>query len=321
MKRNLFLTAVLIALFSNAFNAQTTIDFESLTVPAEGYYNGSTDHSGNVNSTEVFTYSENGANFSISYTLGDGYDYWNGFAYSNQTDLTTANWDNYSAYASPAGGADGSSNYSIAYLFYNVGDTVMFTEPVNINKISITNSVWAYHYMNGTDGVGTGTYEAGDSLTLIIKGIIDENTYSEDSVIFYLADFTNANSLIVNNWTEVNLNSLGSVNGLKFELFSSDDWTPAYFCLDNIIYNSPASVSDILETCISVFPNPAKDIVNINNVPNANIIINDISGKTVYTKNNCSENEKINISNLNSGIYFIRIENNNEVFTKKLIVK
>ncbi|MCF6366268.1 MAG: DUF4465 domain-containing protein [Bacteroidales bacterium] len=321
MKKNLFLATVLIALFTNAFNAQTIVDFESLTVPAEGYYNGSTDHSGTVNSTESFSYSDNNATFNITYTLADGYDYWNGFAYSNQTDLTTTDWTNYSAYANPAGGYNNSNNYAFAYLFFNVGDTIIFSENVDINTIYITNSVWAYHYMKGTDGIGTGTYAAGDSLTLVIKGILADNTFTTDSVLFYMADFTNGNSIIIDNWTEVNLNNLGNVRGLKIDLYSSDSWTPAYVCIDNIVYNSPVNISSTKFKNVSVYPNPTKSSVNIDNVLNADISVIDITGKIIYTINNCRKSEKIDVSNLNTGVYFIRIENNNQSFIKKLIIE
>ncbi len=320
MKRNLFLTAVLIVLFFNTFNAQTTIDFESLTVPDEGFYDGSSDHSGTINSTETFTYELADANFYVTYTQGDGYGFWNAFAYSNQMDKVTQGWTNYSSYAdhTNGGGANGSSNYIFSYG----GDSIMFDETVSIQNAMFTNSTYAYLYM--TDGSGY-TYTTDDYFILKITGILNDNTET-GTIDFYLADFTNGNSYIIDDWTTVDLSSLGNVDGLKFSFASSDvgTWginTPLYYCLDDITYSSASSVKNNKFSKSFVYPNPAKDYVNIDKILNANIQINNISGKTVYTKNNCSENEKVNISNLNSGIYFIRIENNNEVFTKKLIVK
>ncbi|NPA45417.1 MAG: DUF4465 domain-containing protein [Chlorobi bacterium] len=328
MKRNLFLTAVLIALFSHAFNAQTVIDFESLTVPEEGYYNGSTDYSGS-GSAETFTYEDDIANFYITYTDDGDYQYWNSFAYSNQMDKTTTGYTNYSSYAdhSVGGGADGSSNYIFNYVSsYATGgsDSIMFDQTINVNSVEITNSTYAYLYMDGTDPYGY-EYTTDDYFILTITGIRNDNTVT-GSVDFYLADFTNGNAYIIDDWTTVDLSSLGNVDGLKFKFSSSDtgDYginTPTYYCLDNIKYSPATSVSNFESSNFAIYPNPAKSIVNINNVLNANISINDISGKTVLTKNNCLENERINISNLNSGIYFITIENNNKTTTKKLIVE
>ena len=320
MKRNLFLTAVLIALFSNAFNAQTIVDFESLTVPDVGYYDGSTDHSGTIGSSETFTYEEDDANFYVTYTQGDGWGYWNAFAYSNQMDKTTQGFTNYSSYANhtSGGGADGSSNYIFSYG----GDSIMFDNTVDIQNAKITNSTYAYLYM--TDGSGY-TYTTDDYFILTITGILNDNTVT-GAVDFYLADFTNGNSYIIDDWTNVDLSSLGNVDGLKFTFSSSDVGpyginTPLYYCLDNLQYSNIVSVENKTNNIVSIYPNPANSIVNISNVPNANIAINDISGKSVYTKSNCSENEKVNISDFKSGIYFVKIENNNQTFTKKLIVK
>ncbi len=319
MKRNLFLTAVLIALFSNAFNAQTVIDFESLTVPAEGYYNGSSDHSGTVNSTETFTYELADANFYVTFTQADGYSFWNAFAYSNQMDKTTQGWTNYSSYSdhSVGGGANGSANYIYSYG----GDSIMFDNTVDIHEVKLTNTTYDYLYM--TDGSGY-TYTTGDYFILTITGIKNDNTIT-GSIDFYLANFTNGNEYIIDDWTTVDLSSLGNVDGLKFSFSSSDvgGWginTPLYYCLDDLKYSNTSFVNNYINEDISIYPNPAKTTVNIGNVLSANISINDIAGKIVYTKNNCLDNERIDISNLKSGIYFIKIKNDNTTI-KKLIIK
>ncbi|NPA68181.1 MAG: DUF4465 domain-containing protein [Chlorobi bacterium] len=315
MKKNLLLTSVLIAIFSFALNAQTIVDFESLTVPSEGYYNGSTDYSGSGD-TETFYFSDNGANFYVRYTDTGTYDYWDAFAYSNQTDLTTADWTNYSAYANPAGGANNSSNYVIAFTYS--GDSVSFENTVRIDSVKITNSVWAYHYMNGSDGSGSGTYEDGDYFILTVTGIDENNEYT-GSVDFYLADFTDGNSYIIDNWTNVDLSSLGNVKGLKFSLSALDSNTPLYFCMDNITYSDAVSTENILSDNVEVYPNPVKTSLNITNVLKATVSISDISGKTFYTKNNCDKTEIINTENLSSGIYFVKIQKENTKTVKKFI--
>ena len=312
MKKKLLLTAVLIALFSNAINAQTIIDFESLTVPPEGYYNGYTDYSGS-GEIETFIYEIEDADFYVNYSSEYG-GYWTGLAYSNQTDLETADWNNYSAYATPAGGANESSIYVFAYSYFP--DSVMFDLPVSIQSVDITNSVWAYKYMTGEDGTGQ-EYITGDFFILSIIGINPDGSHNDSPVAFYLGQDDN----IVNNWTNIDLSSLGNVKGLIFSLTSSKDMTPSYYCMDDLTYTNVVSVENTVKQKISIFPNPATDYVNINNVSNSNIKINDITGKNVYTKNNCSENEIINISNFTSGMYFIIIENNKYIITKKLIIK
>jgi len=312
MKKNLFLTSVLIVIFSFAINAQTTVDFESLTVPAQGYYNGSTDYSGSGNQ-ETFNYSENGTNFYVNYTNTGTYDYWSGFAYSNQTDLNTADRTNYSAYANPIGGADGSLNYG--FVFSYLEDSLMFDNLVHIDSVKITNTVWAYKYMTGTDGSGIGIYENGDSLTLSITGIKEDDSHTENIINFDLG----RNTTIIDNWTNIHLTTLGNVKGLLFKLSSSDNYTPYYFCLDNLTYSDAVTINKISEKSVSVFPNPANDYVTVSNILNSDITISTISGKQIFLKQNCNVNENINISNFSKGTYFLTVRKENKVTTEKFI--
>lgn len=80
---------------------------------------------------------------------------------------------------------------------------------------------------------------------------------------------------------------------------------------------------------ISVYPNPAEDVVNITvkeltNI-NYNVTITDITGKTVFNNqlNSMLNNNaaSINISNFNKGMYFIYLTNEQGTSTQKLIVR
>ncbi len=74
----------------------------------------------------------------------------------------------------------------------------------------------------------------------------------------------------------------------------------------------------------NVYPNPAKDIININTTNNSNVdvMITDALGKEVYRKANFTSNA-VNVSNLNTGVYFVRVHNKDLNLTeiRKLIVK
>ncbi|KXN98844.1 hypothetical protein LS48_09845 [Aequorivita aquimaris] len=71
---------------------------------------------------------------------------------------------------------------------------------------------------------------------------------------------------------------------------------------------------------IAIYPNPASTVLNINNAKNANIQVFDILGKTIFSQENISVNERINISNLENGTYFIKISMDNAVTTKKFLI-
>lgn len=72
----------------------------------------------------------------------------------------------------------------------------------------------------------------------------------------------------------------------------------------------PLSVNDFEINDVSVWPNPAKDMLNVQgNFLNGNIQIFDLYGKVVSTEKNIVNNNEINISNLSKGVYFLKFEN------------
>lgn len=82
--------------------------------------------------------------------------------------------------------------------------------------------------------------------------------------------------------------------------------------LNNIVLNIETGINSNVASAISVFPNPANDVLNVANAENANITIVDMIGNVVATVDNASANQSINISNLANGTYFVRV--NGEVF-------
>jgi hypothetical protein len=85
--------------------------------------------------------------------------------------------------------------------------------------------------------------------------------------------------------------------------------------------------SEISETDISVFPNPATDYVHvfINTPENkyTSIVIYNYSGECLYKKELQSSDNEINIhiNEWASGVYFIRLNNDIEINTKSFIIK
>ncbi|MCB0700237.1 MAG: aryl-sulfate sulfotransferase [Chitinophagales bacterium] len=87
----------------------------------------------------------------------------------------------------------------------------------------------------------------------------------------------------------------------------------------------PASVNDTkLENHISVYPNPTSDILNIHVDIQADYSIKlyNINGQCLVSKQveNNSETIQLNISALNSGVYFLSISNGEEVKMEKVII-
>ncbi len=249
--------------------------------------------------------------------------YWTGFAYSRKIDNVTSGYTNqYSAIT--GSGYNGSENYAVG----NGIPGVKFNQATYVSSIQITNSTYAHNSMRDGDmfakKFGGDTGDDPDYFLLSIKGY-NAGTYT-DSVNFYLADFTdsdNANDYIVDTWQAVDLLSLGMVDSLSFSLTSTDvgNWgmnTPAYFCMDEITFSS-TGVSELANSNISIYPNPAQDFVVLKSDDNSEVIISDLSGKVVYRNVLNSSLERINISSFRTGVYIVTVKNNSSVYTQKLI--
>ncbi|WP_299890602.1 T9SS type A sorting domain-containing protein [uncultured Lacinutrix sp.] len=94
----------------------------------------------------------------------------------------------------------------------------------------------------------------------------------------------------------------------------------------NFIENN-LSISDFDINSFSLYPNPAKDIVTIklNSIVNGETSIDviDIQGKRIINKvlSNQTQELQLNVSNLEAGVYFVKLKNNDNETIKKLVVE
>ncbi len=72
-----------------------------------------------------------------------------------------------------------------------------------------------------------------------------------------------------------------------------------------------------------MFPNPVQSLLTIQlDKSNLSLSIVDMLGKTVLSRDNMSNKNTINLSQLNNGVYFVSVKENGVVLkTEKLIVK
>ena len=68
----------------------------------------------------------------------------------------------------------------------------------------------------------------------------------------------------------------------------------------------------------TVYPNPAKDIIHIQNAGKATVTLTNQSGKTILTKT-INGNGEINVSHLPAGLYYLKNGETGEV--QKIILK
>lgn len=312
--------------------AQTTITFDppTFTLSPNSYYqdNLGTD------------FSSNGVTFQYGWSSSFGGLWESGTAYTNVND-TVNSYPN--LYGNITGLAFSGANYATVQS----GAVISFSNNTTaVNGFYITNTTYAWKSIKNGDsfarkfGDTTGTH-SGDTTAqgcypdwykVIVRGYRG-GILLNDSLQYFLADYRapgTANDYVIKNWQYVNCISLGQVDSIKFEMKSSDNSfgfmnQPAFFSIDNFVIQSTVGVEELTSTSnISLFPNPTTQHVFLNFESNVqselNIHIFDIAGKEIQNttiKNLVGNNQhKINTTNLESGIYYIEITDNNS--SKKL---
>ena len=178
---------------------------------------------------------------------------------------------------------------------------------------------------NATGGPrGYYTYNEGNNVTLSYS-IHDQNTWTELGLIkdptyfqmpafgdYYEASLTGVGSQNSNVWYDVKVICTDSAGNTQQQIIS-----PAFKI------NEPLSIQDIAVTNFVVYPNPFTEHLNVK-LPqtvmgNYIIKVTDLSGRTVYTKNQSEKSFSWDGSFLSQGVYMLSIEYNGTAITKKLI--
>jgi ELWxxDGT repeat protein len=193
-----------------------------------------------------------------------------------------------------------------------------------------------------TDGTTIGTIKLGD-LTSSVDSFIGCTTCYQDNLLFLKETFntnkiyyvngnsTNTDSFLTTNITNSeNFGELGYYffsnlyklnNKLLFSASKQYSGTELYstefeFVLDSQDFDNTVNNSRVL-----IYPNPANSKVNIKVLDNSTILnvkIYDLLGKEIYFSKNNSE---LDLSNLNNGIYLIKVSTSNSSHNSKLVIK
>lgn len=127
-------------------------------------------------------------------------------------------------------------------------------------------------------------------------------------------------------WTQVTVTSTAPEGAtalrLNFRVYPQNNAGGGIFGIDNVMVyqEDPTSVKDNSIEGLSIYPNPATDMVNIvsNSLSNKDVVITDLLGKTVLKAN---VSQSVNVSALNAGVYMVQIKQDGKTATRKLIVK
>lgn len=231
------MTAVVAVLFASCQPQEeeknyVTIDFDEVTLPECGYIN-----------QEPYVKEGLSLRFGHSYTYYEewGSESWSGFAVSHMTDTETPGYTN--QYSVMAGAAASGENFVVftrdSYVQEN--NEIAFTDQSEHRFKSLALCNGSYPYLSMKEGdMFAKQFTEGDWFKLTITAY-DANALQTDSMEVYLADFRQGKNYLPDSWQTIDLTSLGAVNKLSFAFSSSDVgmWgmnTPAYVCIDNIIY-------------------------------------------------------------------------------------
>lgn len=186
--------------------------------------------------------------FGNSFSNAFGFDSWAGFAISRGSDTTTPGFFN--QYSAITGEGDRESNtYAIGF---NGADTVIRRSDDSrpFESIAVTNSTYAaLSMLNGDAFAKRFGGESGDDPDTFVLTIIGKNASGETigEIEFHLADYRaedNSLDYIVDEWTTIDLTSLGAATELHFEMASTDVGqfgmnTPGYFAIDDVQLAAP----------------------------------------------------------------------------------
>ncbi len=222
MKKFAFLFVAIMLLCTACEDKQVvcTADFEDVTLENGSFYKN--------------TFESGGILFSNSYNAE--YDSWEGFATSAKYDTETGDYTN--QFSVIAGKAASGKNFGVVYHGMETPHFVMKSGAVELQSMMVCNTTYTYMTIkNGSDF--SKKFAEGDWYKMEIAGYAGGVPCG--TVEVYLADFRDGKSFIMNEWTKVDLTSLGLCDKVSIIMSSTDmsDWgmnTPGYAAIDDVRY-------------------------------------------------------------------------------------
>ena len=120
--------------------------------------------------------------------------------------------------------------------------------------------------------------------------------------------------------------SYDEFQSLDVKLIATDAGELSFTKTINITINNTLSFDDTLRSNFKVIPNPfnekitiAFDSFNINDTYEISIF--DLSGKRIFSNYLTKNNYDLNLKEIRSGIYILKLKSNQKIVTKRIIKK
>ena len=192
-----------------------------------------------------------------------------------------------------------------------------------------TNYEWACDVFLDGSGVvtwTTGGDAGGDATVNLLEWFDVQVTADLDSDIGKL--YINGEVVSEWQWSLNNADGTAGVNQLMAVDFygtNTANGSGLYYIDDvQLIESTGVYTAEALTETVSIYPNPANDILNIvvpNEFNNSQITIHDLSGKIVVQQKLIAGNNASSLANLSEGIYIVEISNLNSSYIEKLIIQ
>ena len=183
-------------------------------------------------------------------------------------------------------------NIYIAFRHWNVTDVYwMLLDDITVTQSSNPTQNYTITVLSANEQMGTvsggGTFPAGTTIS------ISASPKSGYRFTAWNDGNTNASRNITVTGNATYIASFAPITGI--ESTDSESWT--------------------------LYPNPATDVVTVTGVENASIVVTDITGRTVATHTIADGNNRLDVSRLVAGAYFLRITSDGVSSVQKLVIR
>lgn len=160
---------------------------------------------------------------------------------------------------------------------------------------------------------------AGDSLR--IENKINGVSFSSITLTMKEALDVDSSTVVITNGYIYGAPSKGGLNTCHYSVVkhNNDPVTDAGDAWYYLLAAGQSIVENVFANT-NVYPNPTASMLNISNVENTDINIYAINGQLVKSEKNANGNVSIDLSDMASGMYIVRMQNGNSVRTEKIQV-
>jgi PKD repeat protein len=281
------------------FDVYNTMEIVSVEVVAQGAGNRTIelrDNTGAVLQSTTVNIPNGIARINLNFTINPGTDYELGLSGASTVDLYRNNTGVSYPYTLPGYGAvtSSSAGLNFYYFFYDWEVKQPNCTSARVPAIATVNNV------------DVSTSLAGNTITA-----------NASPASYQWVDCNNNFSLIGG---ETNQGYVATVNGDYAAIITENGCVDTTACTNILITGIDGASSN---SGISIYPNPATDVLNIDLTTTANIerlTLFDVKGKLIYeTVDFTNSNIQINMNKLSEGIYMLKVQSTNEVKNYKVL--